>query len=324
MPEDKARKRAVRARMADTGERYTAAARKLGADHPEDPALAERDWSTIARVRITKPYRAGSVSPWDEHRFAVGDEREMNQHGRAGRPVERDAWWSSFDIDGAFIIPAGHVEVLEITSESAPTFAAAALPAGKVAEMFGPGAAGWAELGILTVPGIYDFEIRAASGELLGLIERATGADYDPPHPREPVTYPRGDPRGRQLPSAPAAVLDALAVGAARLLRAELIPARPVVVRRLRRRPGGGGRPSRAAALTSLPPLAEPEVSPEHSRPVHEAGHSYLLASLLGARLHRQARVIAGLCSPGCRAPPQIFPGTARMPGWTQRRWSAW
>ena len=31
MPEDKARKRAVRARMAQTGERYTTAARKLGA-----------------------------------------------------------------------------------------------------------------------------------------------------------------------------------------------------------------------------------------------------------------------------------------------------
>ncbi|HEX9354594.1 MAG TPA: hypothetical protein VF933_12370 [Streptosporangiaceae bacterium] len=38
MPEDKARKRAVRARMAQTGERYTTAARKLGPDGPADPA----------------------------------------------------------------------------------------------------------------------------------------------------------------------------------------------------------------------------------------------------------------------------------------------
>jgi hypothetical protein len=152
--------------------------------------IAERDWSTIARVRITKPYRAGSVNPWDERRFEVGEELEMNQHGRAGRPAERDAWWTSFDIDGAFIIPAEHVEVLEILHESAPTFAGAALPADNVAVMFGPGAAGWPNLGILAVPGVYDFEIRASSGELLGLIERGGhGPAYANPHPAEPVTF---------------------------------------------------------------------------------------------------------------------------------------
>jgi len=177
----------VRARMAQTGERYTTAARKLGADVPADPPVAERDWSVIARVRITKPYRAGSVSPWDERRFEAGEELEMNQHGRAGRPVERDAWWTSFDIDGAFIIPADYVEMLEIIDESAPTFAAAALPASQVTELFGPGAAGWAQVGILTVPGVYDFEIRARDGELLG--RGGSGPGYARPHPAEPVTY---------------------------------------------------------------------------------------------------------------------------------------
>ena len=141
-------------------------------------------------MRITKPYHAGSVSPWDERQFEAGEELEMNQHGRAGRPVERDTWWTSFDIDGAFIIPAEHVEVLEILRESAPTFAGAALPADNVAVMFGPGAAGWPNLGILAVPGVYDFEIRARDGELLGLIGRGgTGPDYARPHPAEPVTY---------------------------------------------------------------------------------------------------------------------------------------
>jgi hypothetical protein len=190
MPEDKARKRAVRARMAETGERYTTAARKLGADRPADPPVAEREWSTRARVRIVTAARAGSVAWHDVHQFTPGEELEMIQWGRAGRPVERDCWWSSTDIDGAYIIDAGHVEVLEVIAESAPTFAGAALPAAKVTAMFGDGAAGWPELGILTVPSVYDLEIRAGSGELLGLIERGgQGAAYADPHPAEPVTY---------------------------------------------------------------------------------------------------------------------------------------
>jgi hypothetical protein len=79
---------------------------------------------------------------------------------------------------------------LEVTKVSAPTFQGAALPAERVVSLFGPGADEWAERGILVVPGILDFEVRASGGELLGLIERGgRGADYDPPRPREPVTY---------------------------------------------------------------------------------------------------------------------------------------
>jgi len=156
----------------------------------EHEEIAERDWSTWARVRITKPYRAGSVDPYGERMFRPGDELEMIQWGRAGRTVDRSAWWTSTDIDGAFIVLADHVEVLEVTRESAPTFAAAALPVDKVAAMFGPGAAGWPDLGILAVPGVYDFEIRASSGELLGLIERGGhGPAYASPHPAKPVTF---------------------------------------------------------------------------------------------------------------------------------------
>jgi hypothetical protein len=253
MPEDKARKRAVRARMAETGERYTTAARRL-ADAPDDrplriprgdtcpycrsaglsvertgaqsvrvtcngcgecnirpaafyevppapgpayavlvqadPPAAERDWSTRARVRIITPVGAANVDPRGSRSFTPGEELEMIQWGRAGRSVDRSAWWTSTDIDGAFIIGAEHVEVLEIIKEKAPTFAGAALPAAEVTAMLGPSAAGWAEQGILLVPHIYDLEVRAGSGELLGLIERGgQGQDYDPPRPRQPVTY---------------------------------------------------------------------------------------------------------------------------------------
>ncbi len=126
------------------------------------------------------------MDPYDERMFQPGDELEMLQWGRAGRPVDRSAWWSSADIDGAFLVPADHVEHLEVIRESAPTFATAALPAAKVAGMFGPGAARWADLGILAVPGVYDFEIRASPGELLRLIERGGhGPAYASPHPAE-------------------------------------------------------------------------------------------------------------------------------------------
>lgn len=220
MPEDKARKRAVRARMASTGERYTTAARNLGTglapcgihaagpdgrcpaacEEPRvpgyaeivaaDPPKAEREWSTRARVRIRDSYRAGSVSPWDERRFTPGEELEMLQMGRQGRPVDRDAWWTSADIDGAFILPAVHVQVLEVISDNPPAFADAALPRGRVIAILGPGAEAWDGQGILTVPGVYDFEIRASSGELLGLVSRGgTGAGYARMRAAEPVTY---------------------------------------------------------------------------------------------------------------------------------------
>ena len=55
MPEDKARKRAVRARMTQTGERYTTAARKLGA-----PAQGEQLAETLTgqREQLDKTVKA--------------------------------------------------------------------------------------------------------------------------------------------------------------------------------------------------------------------------------------------------------------------------
>ena len=199
MTQHKDRKQAIRARMAETGEPYTEAARKLGEEPgtldyaaiaQNDPPVAEREWSTRARVRIRASYRAGSVSPREGCRFEPGQELEMVQWGRAGRPVDRSAWWTSTDIDGAFIVPVEHVDVLEVIRDEPPTFARAALPRGQVIAILGPGAETWDSQDILVVPSVYDLEIRAASGELLGLVERGgTGAGYDKIQVQQPVTY---------------------------------------------------------------------------------------------------------------------------------------
>ena len=68
----------------------------------------------------------------------------MNQSGRARRPVDRDAWWSSTDIDGAHIIDAGCCEVVEVLEDHPPTWDAAALTAEEVTGLLAlhhPGAA---------------------------------------------------------------------------------------------------------------------------------------------------------------------------------------
>ena len=40
--------------------------------------------------------------------------------GNAGRTVHRSSWWTSYDIDGAFIIEADNVEVIGIIDETSP------------------------------------------------------------------------------------------------------------------------------------------------------------------------------------------------------------
>jgi hypothetical protein len=140
------------------------------------PEIAEREWSTWARVRITQPYSAGAPEDRDGRDFQPGEELEMVQWGRAGRPVDRAKWWTSFDVDLALIVPASHVEVLEVLHDTPPTWAAAAMPADRVEELFGPDAAGWADRGVIVVvPSRYAdrFEVRTTDGaELLGLVDR--------------------------------------------------------------------------------------------------------------------------------------------------------
>lgn len=173
---DRARRRAVRARMADTGETYSAAARALDrAAQSPGPQVAERDWSTRARVRITALHEAGAPGAPHTRRFAPGEELEMVQWGRAGRDIDRDSWWTTTDIDAAFIVPAGHVEVLAVLHENPPTWAEAALPAGRVAELLGPDTASWAERGVIVVEHWQHYQVRTVDGELLGLVDRDHG-----------------------------------------------------------------------------------------------------------------------------------------------------
>ncbi len=86
----------------------------------EQEQIATRDWHIKAIVRVLETTVKHSVDPWIERTFRVGEELEMVQWGRAGRPIRRDAWWTSFDIDGALIVEASKVEVVEIIDEIAP------------------------------------------------------------------------------------------------------------------------------------------------------------------------------------------------------------
>ena len=79
---------------------------------------ATRDWHRRAIVRIIETRITHSHD--GEHTFHAGDELEMVQWGRAGRPVSRDAWWTSYDIDGAFIIESDKVEIVRIVEEVQP------------------------------------------------------------------------------------------------------------------------------------------------------------------------------------------------------------
>lgn len=81
--------------------------------------IATQEWYTRALVRI-REQRVCHSPEGGEHTFYVGEEVYMVQWGRAGRPVDRSAWWTSFDIDGAFIIEADKVEVIKIIDEVSP------------------------------------------------------------------------------------------------------------------------------------------------------------------------------------------------------------
>src|SRR5215472_15090963 len=83
-------------------------------------ATAARDWSVEALVRIVADHGSASVGPMLARRFLAGEELVMVQWGVASRAVERDAWWTSFDIDEAFIVPAAKVEVLRFVHAACP------------------------------------------------------------------------------------------------------------------------------------------------------------------------------------------------------------
>ncbi|MFI9366934.1 hypothetical protein ACIG5E_38770 [Kitasatospora sp. NPDC053057] len=45
----------------------------------------------------------------------------MVQWGLAGRRVDRGTWWTSIDVNGAYIVMSASVEVLEVLEEQPPT-----------------------------------------------------------------------------------------------------------------------------------------------------------------------------------------------------------
>ena len=83
--------------------------------------LAVRDWWTVAKVRIIRQITVGAVDPAIDRTFQVGEVLTMNQRGRAGDAIDRGSWWSSYDIDGAHIIPADHVEIVQVLEDHPPT-----------------------------------------------------------------------------------------------------------------------------------------------------------------------------------------------------------
>ena len=81
--------------------------------------IASRDWHTRAIVRVVELTKTATPEG-GKRDFYVGEEVEMIQWGREGRPVDRSRWWTSFDIDGAHIIKASKVEVVRVLEEVLP------------------------------------------------------------------------------------------------------------------------------------------------------------------------------------------------------------
>lgn len=84
-------------------------------------AVAEHDWYLRARVRVVAAIKTSAgrglvVRP--PRYWRIGEEAELFQWGRAGRPVDRDDWWTACDPDAAYILPATAVEVLEILDQT--------------------------------------------------------------------------------------------------------------------------------------------------------------------------------------------------------------
>jgi hypothetical protein len=80
-----------------------------------------RDWRTRAHVRVVTETTTGAPDdPWPAQgrRWKVGEQPVLVQWGGAGRPIDRDSWWTGYDIDGAHILPADCIEVIEVIEDS--------------------------------------------------------------------------------------------------------------------------------------------------------------------------------------------------------------
>ncbi|ARF77534.1 hypothetical protein HS99_0008775 [Kitasatospora aureofaciens] len=72
-------------------------------------------------MRFLEEVDVQTVHPRRRRVFRRGEEEVMVQWGLAGRRVDRGIWWTSIDVNGAYIVMAPSVEVLEVLEEQPPT-----------------------------------------------------------------------------------------------------------------------------------------------------------------------------------------------------------
>jgi hypothetical protein len=65
------------------------------------------------RVRIAADAEVGNVTG-GSRMYRAGEEVEMILRGQEGEPLSAAAWWSSTNVDGAYILAADQVQVLEL------------------------------------------------------------------------------------------------------------------------------------------------------------------------------------------------------------------
>ncbi|POX55812.1 hypothetical protein C3489_08050 [Streptomyces sp. Ru71] len=82
--------------------------------------LAAGLWFMRARVRILTEHQSTSVDPLGLRIFRPGEELEMLRWGRPWDEAEGTPWWTSLDMQGAHIVPAAKVQVLEVLEEQQP------------------------------------------------------------------------------------------------------------------------------------------------------------------------------------------------------------
>ncbi|MFJ8388584.1 hypothetical protein ACIQ9Q_29485 [Streptomyces sp. NPDC094438] len=71
-------------------------------------------WMIRGRVRIVADVKVGNVDPGRHRQYRAGEELTMILRGQEGEPLSAASWWSSLDVDGAYILKADDVEVLEM------------------------------------------------------------------------------------------------------------------------------------------------------------------------------------------------------------------
>lgn len=151
--------------------------------------LAERGWWTLVRVRFLRDVTVSCPGDHTPRTYHAGETATMNQHGSAGREIDRDVWWPSTDIDYALIVPADAVEVLEVIEQTAPFWADAELTAEQAIEALAgvPGKGEQHTAALAGVPGLAETVTGWARAGLVLAHTRAALVIYTPAPERRPV-----------------------------------------------------------------------------------------------------------------------------------------